>query len=638
MPRYRHAASFPGRLSRRAIVALMVGCFAGVGAARADLSVDARVSPQRAEVGEALTLSITIRGSQSVAAPAINDLDGFDVQYVGPSTQISIINTRVTASVEHTYSLLPLRPGHFTLGPFSVAYQGRTYRTAALGVDIVPAAKPPAPPVARQAKPQPAPAARGTGPRAQQALHLALAAPRRPVYLHERVPVDVTLYVGSIRVTDVQFPALPGHGLSIDKFGQPSRREQVINGQRFKVLHFQTTVIPLRTGPLALGPATLRLNVLERRRGTVFNDPFFDRFFQSNLFTTQRRPLDVRSDSLTLTVLPLPKTGRPAAFSGAVGTFTMEVTAAPTQLNAGDPITLHMALTGRGNLTDARPPELANSEGFRTYEPRVTRSEGGSKSFEQVLIPHDAQVEAVPAVRFSYFDPQARRYRTLRSQPIALVVRPPQHAQRAEIIAGGASGARVAAQEKLGRDIVYIKDDPGHLARPAAAWYRSVPFLCWQPLPLLLLAGAVWYERRRERLTGDLRYARFTRAGKSARRGLAVANQALAGQDRVQFYDAVSRTLREYLAAKLDLPPGGVDATSLGSCGVPEACAQRLRELFATCEQVRFAPSSGDGDMRGTLALAQDVIRQLEREWRRGPERPRSTVHGSHYLATTGRR
>jgi hypothetical protein len=234
--------------------------------------------------------------------------------------------------------------------------------------------------------------------------------------------------------------------------------------------------------------------------------------------------------------------------------------------------------------------------------------------FEQVLIPNDAGVSAIPSLRFSYFDPEARRYQTLESQPVALVVQAPQTAPGAEIVVG-ASG-RTAPEETLGRDIVYIKDDPGSWVTRGRPVYGGVGFLLYQLVPLLLFVAAVWYDRRRQRLTGDERYARFTRAGKEARRGLAAAEAALAGGKREDFYDAVSRTLQAYLAAKLALPPGAIDATTATSCGVPAECAQRIRELFTACEQVRFAPGAGDGDMRGTLKLAHEIVKRLERERR----------------------
>src|SRR5205085_1547300 len=117
------------RLICAAVFALLIPLFTG--AARADISVRATVNPQRAQVGEPLTLTIDINGTQSVPAPAIT-IDGFDARYVGPSTQISIVNGQMNTSIQHRYSLLPLQPGRFTVGPFSIDYQGQHYQTASL--------------------------------------------------------------------------------------------------------------------------------------------------------------------------------------------------------------------------------------------------------------------------------------------------------------------------------------------------------------------------------------------------------------------------------------------------------------------------------------------------------------------------
>jgi hypothetical protein len=616
---------FEGKGAPNLVVLCLLATALFTSPARADISVRASLNPQRVQVGEPLTLAIDISGAQNVAAPAV-DADGFDVQYVGPSTQISIVNGSVNSSVQHRYSLLPLRAGHFSVGPFTVEYQGKTYQTASFSVDVVAAAQAP------QAQAPRAQAGHGLpstgqsgetqpGSSAGRALRLTASVPQHEVYLHERVPLDVTLYVGSIRVADLQYPTLAADGLSVDKFPEPSQRQQVIDGETYQVVHFQTTVVPLRTGTLPIGPASLQLNVLTRRRNSLFNDPFFQHFFEDDPLSTERRRMELRSDPVTLNVLPLPEEGKPAGFSGAVGRFTLQVSAAPTEVTAGDPITLRMMLNGSGNLAEATPPQLVNTDGFRTYETHPGKPEDGgpgsttiAKSFEQVLIPNDPHVHAVPAVHFSYFDPQTRRYETARTDPIALVVRPPHNVARQEVFAPGTPGQHVAPEEKLGHDIVYIKDDPGALSVRADHWYGSSFFWLWQPMPLLLFVAAVWYDRRRQRLTGDVRYARFSRAGKQARQGLAAAGKALANGESTAFYDAVSRTMQDYLAAKLDLPPGAIDADAVARRGAPAESVQHIAQFFATCEQIRFAPSSSDGDMRGVLTLAQQIVRRLERQ------------------------
>ena len=609
-------------MRRSACIPLLCLLFGLVCPARAsEVSVHASIHPLRATLGEALTLSIEVRGAQDTPAPPL-DIDGFESRYLGPSTQVSIRHGQVAAAVQHRYSLLPLKPGQFTLGPFPVEHQGRQYHTDPLSVTIA-AAQPSPSPSGRPSSPaqqRPQATSGQTGP------SLQLSVPRRKVYLHERVPVAVKLYIGAARISDVRYPQFSKDGFSVEPFSEPTRQRQTLGGQTVTVLHFDTEVIPLRSGSLALGPASLQLNVLTRRRGgSPFSDPFFDRFFQSDFFSTfssERRRLTLRSNSLTLSVQPLPEASRPDNFSGAVGSFELDVTAGPQDLPVGDPITVHMRINGTGYLAAAAAPRFVQTDGFRVYEPLAGKTQGSTKSFEQVLIPQNQSLEAVPAAQFSYFDPQARRYRTLESQPIALVVRPPKTTTRKTVVTGHPDTPSAHSQdewEALGQDIVYIKDEPGSLVPHARPWYRSFGFLLWQPLPVLLFLGAWWYDQRRRRLHGDSRYARFTVAGKQARQSLAQAEHHLTREEYPALYTVLARTLQAYVSAKFDLPPGGIDTRALRERGVAQACLDRIERVEEICEQVRFAqgtPASMRDKSHETLSLVRQIIDQLERTHR----------------------
>lgn len=568
--------------------------------AAAEVNVRAALSAQTAQVGQPVTLSITVEGAQNVEAPALEGLEDFEARYVGPSTQVSIVNGQMTAQVQHRYALTPQKEGTFTLGPFSVDFGGQQYRTEPLRLRVTPASAPAQAPAA------------GQGASGEQ-LRLAISVPKTEVYLHEVLPIDVTLYVGSIQVADVQYPTVSAEGVSLDTFGRPRQFGQMIEGRRWDAVQFHANVIPLQAGSRLLGPATMRLNVVERQRGgNVFNDPFF------NAFGSRRRPVEIQASPVMLTVLPLPDDGRPADFSGAVGRFTMQVGAAPTELQAGDPVTLRIAIHGDGNLADAQPPALTNGEGFKIYDPQVADPEGNAlRVFEQVLIPNDESVTGVPPVRFAYFDPEARAYRTIESAPIALAVRPGKDGQETRIL--GAGGEQRVRREQLGRDIVYIKDELGSVRRRSAPAYGSWILLLGWPLPALLYVAVVAYDRRRQRLSGDVRYARFTQAKRNARRGLSLAEDAMKRADPGGFYDDLSRTLQTYLSDKLGLPPGAVDPAAIAASGVSAESAERLRDLFEICEQIRFAPTSADGDMRGALGQAREIIGRLEKECTRVP-------------------
>jgi tetratricopeptide (TPR) repeat protein len=131
--------------------------------------------------------------------------------------------------------------------------------------------------------------------------------------------------------------------------------------------------------------------------------------------------------------------------------------------------------------------------------------------------------------------------------------------------------------------------------------------------------------RRRRRLTGDVRYARYTRAGRAAKTALGAARAARDRGDVAGGHDAVAAALRDYLAAKLDLPPGTIAETAperLRRAGVDGALADDVAAFFAGCEATRFAPSAaGAADLERALERAEAIVRTLERTRRIAPAR-----------------
>lgn len=589
-------SGFTSRRRGIPVAPLVVLAFLVARTASADVRVTASVEPKQIGVGEVASLDVAVDGADNAAVPEIPAVDGLSVRYVGPSTQVSFVNGQVSRSETHRFSVSASRPGAFTIGPLAVVVGGKRYEAAAVTLNV-----------ASAGAARPGPAGTSTGDQ----LRLVLAAGKSEVYLHERIPLRLELWVGNVRVSGLQYPAIPGDGVAIEKLPEePTQRRE----GTFQIVQFATTLTPLRTGALTVGPATMALNLIVRARG---GDPFF-----GGIFGDSQRPLELHSEPLALNVLPLPDAGRPADFSGAVGRFDVDVAAAPLALAAGDPVTVTWKLRGTGSLEGVTPPAIAASDALRVYPLQTSgQASAGERGFEQVVIPLRPGTVGLPETRFSYFDPEARAYRTIVRPPIALAVRAPVPGSATpEVVGAVAPKPRV---EELGRDIVFIKDDPGTLVPAATATYRRASFWVLLAVPFAVWVGAVVYDRRRRRLRGDVRYARFTRAGRAARTAIAGARQKLGAGDHVAFYDAVARAMTEYLAAKLDLPPGAVTADAvadrLSRHAIAPQVAHDLEAFFATCEQARFAPASdGQADVERTLARADAIVRALERERRLG--------------------
>ena len=305
------------------------------------------------------------------------------------------------------------------------------------------------------------------------------------------------------------------------------------------------------------------------------------------------REVRTRSEGVKIEVLPLPA-GAPAGFSGAVGRFDVSVEASPVVVQAGDPIEVKVTVRGTGNLNAVGEPVRPEGDAFKFYDPNSTVSTGdsdgrigGEKSFEYVAIPtRDGKLNIGPFL-LAYFDPEAHRYRTARSRVVSVDVKPgrPQ----------AASGAVMSRREieMLGRDIRHLKPDLGNLEDHARQVVRSTWFWTVQLVPVLGFLGIFAYKRHRDRIMGDVAYARRRRSGSEARKRLTQARKRLHEKDGVAFYVEIDRALAQFLADRLNLPVAGMTresaARALRDVDVPDPIVSQVQDVLVRCDYARFA-------------------------------------------------
>jgi hypothetical protein len=128
----------------------------------------------------------------------------------------------------------------------------------------------------------------------------------------------------------------------------------------------------------------------------------------------------IRMEPFTLKIHALPQSGRPQKFSGAVGHFSLRVSASKIEVRPGDLITLKLELSGDGWLNNAEPPVPAVTEDFKSYPPKELLRSGNRLITEQIVIPNSTNAVVLPAVSFNYFDPAREQYARCSSQEIRL--------------------------------------------------------------------------------------------------------------------------------------------------------------------------------------------------------------------------
>ncbi|MBI4598422.1 MAG: protein BatD [Candidatus Omnitrophica bacterium] len=592
--------------------------------AQQDISVSARVDRQRVVLGDTIELSITVEGTQQATPPTVT-ADGFAAEYVGPATSISIINGQMSTSIAYRYLLLAKKEGALTIGPIPVEAGGRTLTTEPISVTVLPVS------AGAQRAGQPPGAldepAERPPPSVGDAMQLQLAVDKTTLYVNESVPARLQLLVGGIRVRGIDMPKLSAEGLLVKPLGQPKQSMVSVGGQPYTLLEFETAITPIRPGSVSLGPATITCEVLGRRSaprrpGSPLDRAFDDAFFSDFFGQFQAFPVTVKAEPVMVEVLPLPEQGKPADFRGAIGRFTMDVSAVPPKVAAGEPVTVTMTIRGQGNLDTLAAPQLdADPAHFKIYEPQVRPStDPAQKTFEQVLIPLDPSVREIPQAHFSVFDPVAGAYATLSRGPLPLTVTPAVSPQQSMVIDRPPATRRVPLEDPIGHDIVYIKEAPGSFTAIGWSWVRSPWWWSWAVSPLLLLGVSEGVRRHRLKLAADPGLARASGALRQALKRCGVAKALQRSGKIAESYEAVFRAIQRYVGDRFNIPSEAVTHAELdrylNARGAPAEVVMILLTVIDRCDAARFAPMSvATQQAAETVQQAEQALKQLER-WR----------------------
>jgi len=229
------------------------------------------------------------------------------------------------------------------------------------------------------------------------------------IYVNQAFDIHFELEVSS--GSDVEelnigdFPNDPSL-ITVGQLQSTSRNRITRDSQNIDVLHFSATARCLKPIEHTYTP-TLQCMLVERK-----NRGFFSQW-QSFPFRRQLQPFALRA-------LPLPEAGRPASFSGAVGTFRLAGRLSQNRVHPGDIVTLSLELAGQGWLGQAAVPALAASPLFKSYPAKETAREPLRVATEQVLIPTSTNATEVAALRFSFFNPSTERYEESVAGPFRL--------------------------------------------------------------------------------------------------------------------------------------------------------------------------------------------------------------------------
>jgi hypothetical protein len=629
-------AGFVVRVHRSVLlVATLIAsaCTASAGASH----VTATLEPAEIAFGDVAELTVTVQG-ENQNAPRIPSVNGLTFQPVGQSSQIQIINGAMTANVSHTYVVSPSRLGTFTIPAIKTGSGSDAVESIPVVLKVIkrtPGSASAPPQTGQNQGALPAPTVNGSddgngAPDPQGFGFLGVVSPKKEFYVGEQVPVELKAFFrAGVELRVDGLPKLNSDAFAMNKLSnEPARSQQVIGGVPYTVLTWSTAITAVKAGDYQMSvELPTRVTVRQRvqhpraRSSNPFGDPMFEEFFKDSFFdgffgSATQKEVALSSEPRAVKILSVPIENRPESFTGAVGKFELAADAAPLQAAVGDPITLKVKISGSGNFERASAPTVGRNNEWKTYkpsakfEPEDSAGCSGIKTFEQALVPVQSGKLAIPALAFSYFDPESKQYVTRSTQPISIEVGPGQSALNTVPSAavapnspvGNPSGELGMAPNKLA---------PGRFHGTLWPWFFNPWLVVGALSPSLGLLVIYCFLRRQQALARDPHRMRLAEVQRAVHEQLRVMQSAAARGATAEFFEAARGALQNQLGGLWGVIPQTITLAEVNARLNGEA--DDLKFVFELADEVAYTGRSfASAELQGWYKAINDELRKLK--------------------------
>lgn len=528
----------------------------------------------------------------------------------GPQQMISNswVNGKRSFSKSYKYLLIPTAKGTFTIGSASIEIGDKVYKTAPIKIkigDAVQGADPMNPYANNQAQ--------QVQENTAQGVHLVAEVSKTNPYLNEPVTVVYKFYVshntavsGWKEVNSPRYNDFWSQNIDIKNL---VLQEENYQGQSYRMVVLRKTVLyPQKDGKLEIEPLTLdvAMEVPDGRRD------FFGR--QSTIATNKV----VSAGKKFINVKPLPEKGKPAGFTGAVGSFDFKVTPSKTTISNGETLQLDVVVSGKGNLKLFTLPKPQVPSALELYDPEhkenvttpLTGMEG-SISDSYTIVPQSKGKYPIKEMSFSWFDLASGTYKTVTHKEIMIdVLNVPENHD-------SASKNASADKKKAGavEPFRFIALDTSLQAVGKSDFFGSGLFYALLFIPFLLIPVIVLAKKKKEAYDRDVTGNKIRTNNKLAKKYLSEAKKQLGSKE--PFYVALEKALHNFLKGKLSIETSEMRKENIQELLLSrKADAQTVNDflkLMDSCEFARYAPSSGAA-MQQDYDNAVTTITALEKQ------------------------
>jgi hypothetical protein len=512
-----------------------------------------------------------------------------------------MINGNTTQSVSIKYVLQPKKTGTITIGPASIRSGSSILKTEPITIQVS----------ERTASNQDGEEeATDINSYLKKHFYIKAEISDRDIYKGETTTVTYKLYINTgsdiydYRVNGAtKVPDYNGFFAEEIDVSNSKGSYEYINGQRYLIQTIkQVRLTPQTDGDLKIDPLTVDATIAIKVKQQNSNG-LFDEFFGSPFSSSYKRyNYESTAPSVSIKVRDFPANA-PESFNGAVGKFTMETSINDTITKTGEPLTYTVTVKGSGNMSLFAEPEIILPPGWDAYNPDI-EERGNQKTYAYLLIPGSVGSYTLPPHEWTYFDPDARKYITLKSDEYNIQV------EQGSSVGNSGNGSVSEDVEQLDKDIRFIKKDKPALKGSGSQVFNPLVLFTGVGVPLLMVV-MLGVLSRRKGSESDVLLRKNKQAGKVARQRLKQAEVLAGAANSKDFYNEAVRVIWGYLGDKFHLPQSELNKENINQALVQKEVSTELiqstLELQQKLEQAVFAPSISG-------FTPQDILRQLE-QW-----------------------
>ncbi len=377
---------------------------------------------------------------------------------------------------------------------------------------------------------------------------------------------------------------------------------RLINGENYFTFSVSTQLYPMKEGKIVIDPSYVSAISLEYDKKQT----------KRNLKTT---PVEVK-------VYPLPETGKPDNFSGAVGRYKITSYVNKHTFMIKEPINLYVVITGDGNINSVTEPEVDLSENIQKYATTYKVKDDGwqsTKTFKYVLLPLIEGQQTIPEITFSYFSPDSRSYITIKTRKIDINIKNVEYIEKDGRNISFADDENVEQNErKNNQEIREIETNIklknynfSFLNNRILLSFILLPFFVIMMLSLVYRLNIIYVNKDKIKLNKKSSYIRAINYLKDA-------ENCILKNDQDNFYYAIDLSLRLYLQSKINTDYVNMLKydlkVSLKKNKINENIITDIEKILTDCEVFKFSSVKATTDyIKQTYNDVKDIFEKLDK-------------------------